>query len=644
MLAVIIAIICAYIVSIKVFDTLFPQLKGFSRIGLIAIGSLFYLVWAAFLNTWLFGFETGYWAMGVITAVPALEQLVGGLTTPKLKKVTTFFNQYKMGTACVVVICLLIGALLHTRLYLPGENGLFSGGSTWADLSLHSSLITHFAQQDRLHFDSPIWSGTRNTYPWLFDMYTAWLVRAGFSLRQALLISSWQALVPLAVLFVALGKSLSLKKAGLIAATMLFFLAGGIGFIYFPADVAHSGKNVWEFLQDMPFQYTNNSIRNIHFSTPITDILLPQRGALVGLGIIFGIVVLLNHWLKTHTKRSMICVGLMIGLLPLIHAHLFFIGVGLLLLAMSISWWWGGAGLLALGPWVIALGVALLPAIPQLNWLLSEAASASFVAVDPLWKFSFSANTSAVSLVSFVLLNFSVAFALAGYSIRHFHSQKYSLNILLWLAMVGILLLTLIFRFQPHDYDNIKFMVVALAFAALLAGTVLESWWPKKRMVVIAIIIVGSLSGLLSVIREFTSNHLMFSYADIKMVEDVSSTIPPDSVLATAPDHHNVFGAIGGYAVYSGYPGWLWSYGIDYSQRVSTLELAYAGNSEALAQLYTDGITHLVISPIEMSTYNVSALWQTQPVVFEKGSVKVIELNDALVELSRSWNPAPARP
>lgn len=626
----VVILISTYIVAASVFSRVFPEIKGFSRIGLISAGSLLFLMWATFISAWLFGFEKSYWVLAVVSAVPAIEQL--GSVKPLLsaKYLKIFFRKHTVGTLCVLGIVFLIGALLHTRLYMPGPTGVYSGGSTWADLSLHSALINHFAQTDRIRFDSPIWSGTPNTYPWLFDLYTAWLVKAGFSLRWALLISSWQALIPLAVLFIAIGKKLSLKKVGLVSATLWFFLAGGFGFIYFFKDLQQSTVPLATFLQSMPHQYTNDATRGLYFSTPITDILLPQRGALAGLGMIFASIILLQHWLTTTTKRTLACIGCIIGLLPLIHVHLFLVGIGLLVLTLVAKNWtkWS---LLVFTMWAATFGFVLLLATPQLHWLLSGSAGTSFLAIDPLWMYTFGPGIP-FELPLFFFLNFSIAFPLALWSFTYFHSKKHTFILLLYAAMVGILVLSLSIRFQPNPWDNIKFLIVALAIACLLAGRVAELWWPKRKWLVIALLAVGSFSGLLSVVREFTHVYRMFTYEDIAEVRTISALLPPNSVLATAPHHKVPLGMLGGYSLYSAYPGWLWTYGIEYGERESTLRQAYAGDAAAIAKLREDGVTHIVFSPLEYQEFRVSEQWRNQQPVISAGNTTIIELNELLVQ------------
>ncbi len=625
-LAAILTLVSTYIVAMTVFNRLFPTVTGFSRLGLVGSGSLVFLMWATFLTTWLFGFENSFWVLAAVGGVTGIRQLPSVWRVVRFKRIPRYVKSHKVGLLCVLGIVFVVGSLLHTRMYLPGPGGIYSGGSTWADLSLHSALITHFSQTNALDFDSPIWSGTPNTYPWLFDLYTAWLVRAGFSLRWSLLTTSWQALLPLAILFVALAKKLSLRKVGLISATIWFFLAGGFGFIYFLPDLHDSGKSLGSFLQNMPDQYTNNSARGISFSNPITDILLPQRGALAGIGVVLAVLLLLQQWIITGAKRALISAACLVGLLPLIHVHLFLVGCGILVLT-GVIFAWVRRRPFAYLLWTIVMAIVLLAATPQLLWLISGGAGSTFVGIDPLWMYSFNGDRP-FGPIGFFFLNFSPAFILAFWSIKYFHSKKYPFHLLLYVAMLGIVVLSLIFRFQPNPWDNIKFLVIALLIASILAGKVAERWWPKHKIVVIALVLLGSLSGSLSVLREFTNLYPMFSHEEIAEVRIIQQQLPAGSVLATAPHHKVPLGMLGGYALYSGYPGWLWTYGINYYPREDTLRQAYAGDTYALEKLRSDGVTHIVFSPLEYQEFLVSPSWENAPKAISVGNTFIVELNE----------------
>jgi uncharacterized membrane protein len=54
-----------------------------------------------------------------------------------------------------------------------------------------------------------------------------------------------------------------------------------------------------------------------------------------------------------------------------------------------------------------------------------------------------------------------------------------------------------------------------------------------------------------------------------------------------------------GRRTFLGYPGHVWSHGIDYTAREADLKSIYAGSPEALSLIAKDGIEYIVVGPLE---------------------------------------------
>jgi len=54
-----------------------------------------------------------------------------------------------------------------------------------------------------------------------------------------------------------------------------------------------------------------------------------------------------------------------------------------------------------------------------------------------------------------------------------------------------------------------------------------------------------------------------------------------------------------GRRTFLGYPGHVWSHGIDYSKREAELKRIYAGSAEAPALIERTGIEYVVVGPLE---------------------------------------------
>lgn len=100
--------------------------------------------------------------------------------------------------ALYVAALLAVAAYFLVPLYssrmIPEEDGqIFSGGSCWADLPIHMTIVNSFLSgrnQDVSLADmqSPVFAGERFSYPFIPDFHAAVLVKQGLSMRWAFLL------------------------------------------------------------------------------------------------------------------------------------------------------------------------------------------------------------------------------------------------------------------------------------------------------------------------------------------------------------------------------------------------------------------------------------------------------------------------
>ena len=184
--------------------------------------------------------------------------------------------------------------------------GITSAGSSWADLGLHASLVSHIAVADKLPMDLPIAAGTALTYPLIVDFLSAILVHSGWSLHLALFIPG----LLLALSFTQLALSLSLRLFGSLTAALIglglaLTNASAAGFDAAWSDFRASGLSLTAFLSHIPRNYSGLDQINAHFNNLIADIILPQRAFLFGLAI-FCIVLSLTHIYARQPRRQLL--------------------------------------------------------------------------------------------------------------------------------------------------------------------------------------------------------------------------------------------------------------------------------------------------------------------------------------------------
>jgi hypothetical protein len=125
-----------------------------------------------------------------------------------------------------------------------------------------------------------------------------------------------------------------------------------------------------------------------------------------------------------------------------------------------------------------------------------------------------------------------------------------------------------------------------------------------------AVFAILTLAGCLSLVRgsNYTISSALFADArGIQAAAWVRSHTEPDAVLLLAPDHNEPVADLAGRRLVVGYPGWLWTYGLDDwgAKNADAQTMLRGGESTPmLARLY--GVRYVVIGPHELNP-NVAA-------------------------------------
>jgi hypothetical protein len=83
----------------------------------------------------------------------------------------------------------------------------------------------------------------------------------------------------------------------------------------------------------------------------------------------------------------------------------------------------------------------------------------------------------------------------------------------------------------------------------------------------LAVMAAGSVSGVLSLIREFRMSHELYGNMEKEVGEFIIKNISPKAVMVHDNNHRCPAGYIAGRPSLAGYDGWLWSHGYDYGER-----------------------------------------------------------------------------
>ncbi len=541
------------------------------------------LSWLLFLGTAIFGYQLGFLLTVLLCIV---------LLTVALKQTRRFVQNKSIDFKQLIFVFawgILFTGLLQTRMLQQKTDGWYSGGATWGDLALHTSFITKFATQPELDLTSPIYAQAKTRYPFLYDFYTAQFVRYGISIQHALVYTSLSLLLASLVLFYRVVFALTKSVQGVWIASCLFFLNGGLGFWYFFAD--HGT------IPSKQLNYSHMADKGIHFSNVITDLLLPQRGIILGLAIF---LVALTIWQNTKKSRApLILSSILIGLTPLIHVHTF------LLLFGCLGW----LQLVKLQQKAMTLKQAILILLPalilggaQLAWMGIGEQSGHFIKIIHGWM----EPDESLGLFWIKNLGLELLFLTLGNAFVFWKTKQRTALHYLLLPLIIVFFIGNVVSLQPHIYDNIKIFFYIHFFTAVFTAVLLLQLTKISRILASICFVSLVMTGTLSVIRENQVSWRIASNEDIAFAKLVRANTLSTAVFLTADNHNHPIPMLAGRSIVLGYRGWLWTHGIDYSETQSDVQQIYQGTENTLGLLKKHNISFVVIGNEERQQYKIN--------------------------------------
>ncbi|MCA1594366.1 MAG: hypothetical protein LC754_17420, partial [Acidobacteria bacterium] len=90
----------------------------------------------------------------------------------------------------------------------------------------------------------------------------------------------------------------------------------------------------------------------------------------------------------------------------------------------------------------------------------------------------------------------------------------------------------------------------------------------------------------------------VFDADGVALAELIKRETAPRSLILHAPIYNDPV-YLSGRRTFLGYPGHLWSHGIDNAERVAKLKRIYTGEADAASLIASDGIEYVVVGPLE---------------------------------------------
>ena len=600
-----------------------PELAAAASLVGILVGSVLTLASVCFL-----GYGTGSAiapaAMVAISAIALARrspESAGWIALPRTRQTVTWLLLTLLTSGVLI-------ALFVTHMLWERHGILHTGGGTWGDLALHMSLITRFAEQDRFTWDLPILHGSKLSYPFLIDFASGTLLRHGLSAQAALLIPGLiLSLAFVQLLFFLAYRWFGSALAGALA--VVLFLANGspAGIDYFWRDWRASGQPLQEFLLAMKVEYAHLGDFNLRFSNIVVDYLMPQRGVLFGLpAFTLATLLLWQAWRRPEARRTLLLgAALLLGILPFAHVHTYLVLTGV----------WGWLALVMMirerrltTAWLLFLVLGLVLSAPQLAWQLGASYGSGF----SKWYFGWM-RAPDENILTFWLRNMGlgIVFVFANVVFVWSWRRKDSFLLHFYLPLLALFVLTNVYIFQPHAYDNMKFMLYTYLALSLVLGAWLARWMHRPTPVpaVAALVFVSmTLCGGLSILRESYTIWPFYVAEDLEAAKRLKEIVPPESRVLTSDQHNHFVPNLAGRRIVMGYRGWLWTHGVNYATIESDVTSMYAGDSLAAPLFRRYGVEYVVIGPSERSSFhaNQAAFDSRYPVVLESPSYRVYDV------------------
>jgi len=568
-----------------------------------------------------------------------------------------------------LAIAILLG-MVFSRAVFERPDGIYTGvTNNLGDLPLHLQVITSFTQGQNFPPQDPTYAGVRFAYPFLVDFLAAMLVRAG----AGVIFAMWLQNMVLAMAFVGLLHYWTImltrnRLAGTIAPLLVLF-SGGMGWWLLFSDTG-GGEGFFSTLAKLQHDYTivPNSI--LRWGNSLTTLFVPQRSILFGLPL--AITIFCQWWLaitqqenarassadpknsvpatqqnlspakiaKARRKaakksalpvappepqnlylRRMLAAGLCAGLLPLIHAHTFLVVMGMaacLVLVFRSTW----------QSWLYFFIVALVVSAPEILWLAGGVNTSRYLGWQPGWDHGqhnilwfWFANTG----LFIPLLVFCLAWRRGTLKLSP-RLLKFYAPFLLCFFVPNLV------KVAPWIWDNIKVLFLWYVASAPLVAWLLARWWQQRsffRWLAPAALLALVLAGGLDVLRVVSeaSEYQEFDAQGIAAAKFISAQAPPRAVVLHAPTFNSpVF--LTGRRSLLGYPGWMWSRGLNYSERGIDIQRIYSGAPEADALLRQYEVDYVLIGPAELASLKVNEqFWSKYAVLSQTGAYRVYQTN-----------------
>ncbi len=532
----------------------------------MALAFLIHIAVSTF-SAMVLGLAAGRLNTAIAAVSLALGAAAGIAVWLRFKEDRGLFPDIKLVPALLYGFILFAGLEHFLYLLYYSQNGLRTlHANNFGDLSMHIQYIRYIAGGAHFWPDNPGFAGELIRYPLGMDIYNA----------------LWD------ILGVPAGSHLFLTglAATIAAVSMLHRWMGwwGVGAFFLNGGLANwriFGTGVIHDFQDA-----------LAWKSFFLSLWITQRGFLFAIPAGVYVIKMITETLlgeRTMDRvQKAVCAALWASL-AWFHLHTFFI----ISLALGIFIVLYRKPRLLLEILMPAVAVGLVFAVFSAGGL----SRAKVLHIQPGW------TAGEENLFSFWLTNLGPWLAFAAVGLFLVFRKSYAK--LRWIAVTSLLLF-IVFTFvmlAPWDWDNIKVLI----WLYLLIAWVAWRTWVINLPPLSAILtgLIAFFPGTIAVVSSLPGNSPgveLYRAAELWDAKAALTDLPAGSVLAVAPDpnHPAMFW---GARVAVGYPGHLWSHGIDSAARENQLERIFREDPDWPSLAKSIGATHLYWGENEKKRY-----------------------------------------
>ena len=525
------------------------------------------------------------------------------------KKMMTFSRKdemnHKIFFLVVIPIFIIIIILLTNHILVPQDNGsVATGQSTYGDLNMHLGFITSIKEQEVFPPNYNLLSGIKLNYPFLIDSLSSSLYIFNTSLRFSVLIPSYVISLLLIMGFYFLSYQITKSKKTSVLATILFFIGGGLGFIYFLDGARENISNFTKIFTEYYHTPTNYNEMNIRWANPICDMIIPQRTTMAGWFMLMPCLWLLIDACKENERNSYVMLGVLASMMPMVHTHSF-LALGVISIGMFITYFFMQNDKKKFFiNWCIYGIIVLVIAFPQLlYWTFSQT-----IGNDSFIRFQFNWVNHRDPYLWFYIKNWGIVALLIIPAFLN--TSRDNKKIIISATLLFILAELIIF--QPNEYDNNKLLFVVYMIFLITCSEFIFKLYDKikgirGRLVLLVIIIVlGTLSGILTIGREWYSGgkYQTFSHDMIKMSDYIKNNTDKSAIFLTSTTHINSVASLAGRNIYVGSSLYVYFHGFgnEFSKRNDEVNKIYqASYEEVISFCKEKKIKYLYLGEYEKS-------------------------------------------